>query len=211
MELDGKEENLGQDSCVSENPEVIRPAHDMEENDALLKASVPSHEELALKKEEFPVKQEVLSPPKPSENLIPAEDGKNLGLNIDVESSGYLQRKTLGGCSEQDCNSKASLSDVKDIDSRATKLSSDTGKDVVTGIIPRDNFVENADRGQNSQEKITQSEMESRVDVKQKPSRSGHSSSVCSFKFNYNMTKLSFECMLSLSEVASCPLKPCLN
>jgi hypothetical protein len=82
---------------------------------------------------------------------------------------------------------------------------------VVTGIIPRDNFVENADRGQNSQEKITQSEMESRVDVKQKPSRSGHSSSVCSFKFNYNMTKLSFECMLSLSEVASCPLKPCLN
>jgi hypothetical protein len=191
MELDGKEENLGQDSCVSENPEVIQPAHDMEENDAMLKASVTSHEELTLKKEEFPVKQEVLSPPKPSENLIPAEDGKNQGLNIDVKSSGYLQRKTLGGCGEQDCNSKASLSDVKDIDS--TKLSSDTGKDVVTGIIPRDNVVEDADRGQNSREKITQSEMESRVDVKQKPSRSGHSSSVCSFKFNYNMTKFCFD------------------
>jgi hypothetical protein len=191
MELDGKEENLEPVSSVPENPEVIRPAHDMEENDALLKASVPSHEELALKKEEFPVKQEVLSPPKPSENLIPAEDGKNQGLNIDVKSSGYLQRKTLGGCGEQDCNSKASLSDVKDIDS--TKLSSDTGKDVVTGIIPRDNVVEDADRGQNSREKITQSEMESRVDVKQKPSRSGHRSSVCSFKFNYNMTKFCFD------------------
>ncbi|GAU23623.1 hypothetical protein TSUD_386120, partial [Trifolium subterraneum] len=172
MELDVKEENLGPVSSVPENPEVIRPEHDMDENDAMLNASVPSHEELTLKKEEFPVKQEVLSPPKPSENLIPAEDGKNQGLNVDVENSGYLlQRKTFGGCSEPDCNSKASLSDVKDIDSRATKASSDTGKDAVTGIIPRDNFVEDADGGQNSQEKIMQSGMEPRVDVKQKQSR----------------------------------------
>ncbi|MCI30664.1 zinc finger CCCH domain-containing protein, partial [Trifolium medium] len=101
MELDGKEKNLGPVSSVPENPEVIRPEHDMDENDAMLKASVPSHEELTLKKEEIPVKQEVLTSPKTSENLIPAEDGKNQGSNVDVENSGYLlQRKTFGGCSE---------------------------------------------------------------------------------------------------------------
>lgn len=182
-----KEENLGSVSYVPENPEV-RPSHYMEENDtmSMSKASVPLHEELTLKNEDYPLKQKVSSPPKPSENLISAEDGKNQGLNVDVENSGHLQRKTTEGCSEPDCNSKASLSDVKD----ATKSSSDTGKDVVTGIIPRDNFVEDADGGQNSKEKVMQSEMESRVDVKQKPSRSGHGSSVCSFKFIYKMTKI---------------------
>jgi len=183
MELDVKEENLGSVSYVPENPEVIRPSHSLEENDAMSKASVPLHEELTLKNEDYPLKQKVSSPPKPSENLISAEDGQNQGPNVDVENSGHLQRKTSEGCSEPDCNSKASLSDVKDIDSRATKSSSDTGKDVVTGIIPRDNFVEDADGGQNSKEKVMQSEMESRVDVIQKPSRSGHDSSVCSFKF----------------------------
>lgn len=160
-----KEENLGSVSHVPDNPEVIRPSHYMEENDAMSKASVSLHEELTLKNEDYPLKQKVESPPKPSENLISAEDGKNQG------------------CSEPDCNSKASLSDIMDIDSRATKPSSDTGKDVVAGIILRDNFVEDADGGQNSKEKVMQSEMESTVDVKQKPSRSGHGSSVCSFKF----------------------------
>lgn len=177
MEFKVKEENMGPVSSVAENPVVMKSSHYMEENDAVFKASVPSHEAITLKKEEFHLKQEISSPPKSSANLISAEDGKNQGLNVDLDNArSPVQRKTFGGGSEPDCNSKASLSDVKDIDSRATKSSSDMGKDVVTGVIQRDNFVEDADGGPNSKKKIMQSEIESIVDVKQTTSRFGHDS-----------------------------------
>lgn len=187
MESEGQEENLGPVSSGVEKPEVMQPSHYMEENDAMPKASVPLSETLTLKKEEFHSEQEISSHPKSRKNLISAEDGKSQGLDVDVENAGSLvQGKTFGGFSGTGCNSKASLSDVKDIDSRATKSSSDMGKDVVTGLLPRDCFVEDADGGQHSKNEIMRSEMESRVELKQMKSRSGHCSLVCSFKFTYN-------------------------
>lgn len=168
MESEGKEENLGPVSLVAENPEVMRPSHNTEENDIMLKASVPSYETPTLITDKFDPQQEFSSHPKSSENLISAEDSKNQVLDVDVEKAGSL---------EPDCNSKASLRDVKDIDSRATKSSSETGKDVVTEILPRDCFVEDTDGGQNFKKKIMHSGTESR-DMKQLPSRSGHCSLV---------------------------------
>ncbi|KAJ1394038.1 putative pinin isoform X1 [Sesbania bispinosa] len=176
MESEGQEKNLGPVSSVAENPEVMPPSsvHCMAENDAVLKAPVPSCETLTLKKEVFQIhpKHEISSHSNSRENLITAEDGKSQGLDVDIENAGSpLRIKTFGGCSEPGCNNKAYSSGVKDGDARATKSSSDTGKDVVSGLLPRDCFAEDADGGQNSKNKILQSEMESRVDVKQMTSR----------------------------------------
>lgn len=171
MESEGQEKNLGPVSSMAENPELLPPSsmHCMEENDAILKTSVSSCETLTLKKKELHLKYDISSHPKSRENLTSVEDSKSQGLDVAVENAAsFLQKETLGGYSEPGSNSKANLCSDNDINSRAraTKSSSDAGQDMV--------IVEDANGGQNSKNKITHLEIESRDDVKQMKLRSGH-------------------------------------
>ncbi|CAJ1961728.1 unnamed protein product [Sphenostylis stenocarpa] len=176
MESEEKDQNLRPDSSLAENPEIMPPSsmHCMEENDAMLKTSVPSCEIMTLKKEELHLKYDISNDAKSRENPTSVEDCKSQGLDVDVENAGsLLQKETLGVYSEAGCNTKANLNNENDIDSRAraTKSSSDTGQGMVTGLLPKDCLVEDAYGGQNSSNKITQLEIVSRDDVKQMPSR----------------------------------------
>jgi len=186
MESKEQDKNLGTDSSVAENSEVIPSSsvHCIEENDAMLKISVPSCEILTSKKEKIHLKYDISSHSKSRENLTSVENSRSQGLEVDGENAGsFLQKETHRGHSELGCNSKANLCDDNDIDSRAraSKPSSDTGQDMVTGLFPKDCLVEDANGGQNSRNNIAQLEMESRDDMKQMLTRSGHFSSVCSF------------------------------
>ncbi|KAL2341867.1 hypothetical protein Fmac_009807 [Flemingia macrophylla] len=170
MVSEGQEINQELVISVAENPEVMPPSSVccMEENDAMLKTSVPSCETLTLKKEALDLKYEISCNSKSRENPTFVEDSKSHGL--DVENAGsLLHRETIGGFSEPGCNSQANLCGDNDIDSkaRATKLSSGTGQDMVIDLLPRDCLNEVANDGQNSRNTFMQSEMESRHDVKQ--------------------------------------------
>ncbi|ESW20133.1 hypothetical protein PHAVU_006G183400 [Phaseolus vulgaris] len=172
MESKEQDKNLGPDSSVAENSDVIPSSsvHCMEENDNMLKISVPSCEILTSKKEEFHQKYDISSHSKSRENLTSVENSRSKGLEVDGENAGsLLQKETHRGYSELGCNSKANLCDDNDIDSgaRASKPSSDTGQDMVIGLFPKDCLVEDANGGQNSRNNITQLEMESRDDMKQ--------------------------------------------
>ncbi|KAL9321192.1 hypothetical protein ACSQ67_013031 [Phaseolus vulgaris] len=182
MESKEQDKNLGPDSSVAENSDVIPSSsvHCMEENDNMLKISVPSCEILTSKKEEFHQKYDISSHSKSRENLTSVENSRSKGLEVDGENAGsLLQKETHRGYSELGCNSKANLCDDNDIDSgaRASKPSSDTGQDMVIGLFPKDCLVEDANGGQNSRNNITQLEMESRDDMKQMLTRG----SSCSF------------------------------
>ena len=193
MESEGQEGNVRPVYSVAENPAVmpLSSMHSKEENHAILKASVPSCETLTLKKEEVHPKHEISSHPKSRKNLASAEDGKSQVLDVDAKNARtLLLSKTSGGYSEPSCNSKACLGSVKDMDSGATKSSSDTQKDVAIGLPQRECFVEGADGGQNSLKKIMPLEVASKDNVKQMTSRSGYCGPVCSFISIYNMTKV---------------------
>lgn len=196
----GKEKNLGSVSSAAENLEVMAPStnHHMEENNAMLKAVVPSCETPTLKKEGFHPNLAISSHSKSRENLISADRGNSHGLDIDVKNAGSLIQG-LRVCSEPGSNSKAYLYGVEDIDSMTIKSSCDAEKDDVIGLPPSHYFVEDADGDQNSKNKVLQSEMESRIDVKQMTSRFGHCCSVCPFMFfcllirwpNFNLHSMS--------------------
>ncbi|XP_027931338.1 uncharacterized protein DDB_G0290301 isoform X2 [Vigna unguiculata] len=176
MESKEQDKNLGPDYSVAENPEVIPPSsvHCMEENDAMLKISVPSCEILTSKKEELHLKYDISSHSKSTENLTNVENCRSQGLEVDGENAGsLLQKETQDGYSELGCNSKASLCHDNDINSRVrdTKSSSVTGQDMVIGLLPKDCIVEDASGDQNSRNNIKQLEMESRDDMKQTLSR----------------------------------------
>ncbi|KAK7331957.1 hypothetical protein VNO80_28702 [Phaseolus coccineus] len=174
LHIESKEQdkNLGPDSSVAENSDVIPSSsvHCMEENDNMLKISVPSREILTSKKEEFHLKYDISSHSKSRENLTSVENSRSKGLEVDSENAGsLLQKEKHRGYSLLGCNSKANLCDDNDINSgaRASKPSSDTGQDMVIGLFPKDCLVEDANGGQNSRNNITQLEMESRDDMKQ--------------------------------------------
>lgn len=106
MESMGLEGNVRPVSSVVENDEVKPPSsmHSLEENDAMLKASVSSCEKPTLKQEEFHPKHEISSHLKLTKNLTSAEDGDSQGVDVDIENAGSLpQSKTFGGCSEPSC------------------------------------------------------------------------------------------------------------
>ncbi|RYR75574.1 hypothetical protein Ahy_A01g000126 isoform B [Arachis hypogaea] len=178
-----KSEGLGGDlrpaSTVAENP-VIKPSPSLcskEENCVILKAcvvSAPSSDTLALKKEQvFPTPKISNScHPKSVKDLAPADDGKSQVLDVDGANTGIVQLTyNVGGCNEPSNDSKADLGGVKDMDSGATKLSSNIGKDIAIGLPQTDAFVGSANGSQNSLKRNVPLEVESKDDVKQIKSR----------------------------------------